>query len=188
MIIMRDFLIKTERAHDAVLGCEGENNARTLRIKTVDDISDFASINLFINSMNCGKLTVTDVDNYKQMSIVLQADMLGSAGKKTCQIVFTNEQDETILKTNQFYMWVNSSNVTDRVYVSTKDSLKAALEALIDEGTLSDLELVTDKTLSIEDKAADGEAVGNALSRLRDAIDELTLTQAQIEALVGLLD
>ena len=47
---MRDYLIKTGNAYSAVLGYEGENNARTLRIKTTDDISDFASVNLLIDT------------------------------------------------------------------------------------------------------------------------------------------
>lgn len=185
MLKMLNYVIMVPTASDALLGREGENNSRTLRVKTTDDISAYAEIHLLIDTLDCGAMTVTEVSNYKVLSMVISADMLGNAGCKTCQIVMTDESDTVILKTNRFYMETTSSNDTDRVYICTEDAIKAALEVLIAEGVLTGLELVTDKTLTQANGAADAEATGAAI---RTAVTNLTLTSAEATSLISLLE
>ena len=181
MLEMRNYCIYITNNSAALLGREGENNARTLKVKTLDDISTFAEIHLYIDTLDCGTMTISNVRNAKLLSMVIGSDMVGEAGKKTCQLVMLNSSGDVVLKSNQFYMYVTSSNVADRVYICTEDAIKAALETLIDAGILTNLELVTDKTLSLEDYAADAEAVGTALA-------DLSLTQEQQEDLIDLLN
>lgn len=114
MLVMRDCLIKTGNACNAVLGYEGENKARVLRIKTTDDISDFASVNLLIDTLDCGAMKVETVSNYKVLSIVLTTAMLGETGMKTCQLLMMDAEGTVIKKTNQFYMVVGPSNVIEK--------------------------------------------------------------------------
>ena len=95
------------------LGYEGENNSRTLQIKTTDDLADFATVNLLIDTLDCGAMTVETVSNYKVLSMVLTAGMLGEAGKKTCQLLMMDAEGTVIKKTNQFQMVVNTSNTVD---------------------------------------------------------------------------
>lgn len=149
MLSMRDYLIKTGNAYSAVLGYEGENNARTLRIKTTDDISDFASVNLLIDTLDCGQMAVTRVSNYYVIEMVITEEMLGLPGMKTCQLVMKDESGDVVLKTNQFYMWCRSSNIADRIYVSTADAIKEAISALIDEGRMEE-HTISDNSISGE--------------------------------------
>ena len=95
------------------LGYEGENNSRILRIKTTDDLTDFATVNLLIDTLDCGAMTVETVSNYKVLSMVLTAGMLGEAGKKTCQLLMMDSEGTVIKKSNQFQMVVNTSNTVD---------------------------------------------------------------------------
>jgi len=123
------------------LGYEGENNSRTLQIKTTDDLTDFATVNLLIDTLDCGAMTIQTVSNYRILEMVITEEMLGLPGLKTCQLVMKNTAGSVVLKTNQFYMYVKSSNVTDRIYISTEDTIKAALTALINDGVLEDLSI-----------------------------------------------
>lgn len=95
------------------LGYEGENNSRTLQIKTTDDLTDFATVNLLIDTLDCGAMTVTTVGNFKVLSMMLTAGMLGEAGMKTCQLLMMDSEGAVIKKTNQFQMVVNTSNTVD---------------------------------------------------------------------------
>lgn len=111
-LTMTGFTVRT--ASDRwTLGYEGENNSRTLQIKTTDDLTDFATVNLLIDTLDCGAMTVTTVSNYKVLSMVLTAGMLGEAGKKTCQLLMMDSEGTVIKKTNQFQMVVNTSNTVD---------------------------------------------------------------------------
>ena len=111
-LTMTGFTVRT--ASDRwTLGYEGENNSRTLRIKTTDDLTDFATVNLLIDTLDCGAMTVERVSNYKVLSMVLTAGMLGEAGKKTCQLLMMDSEGTVIKKTNQFQMVVNTSNTID---------------------------------------------------------------------------
>ena len=141
MLVMKNYLIKTENALSAVLGYEGENNARKLRIKTTDDLTGIASINLLIGTLDCGQMTVSQVQNYKIIEMVITEEMLGTPGMKYCQLVMKNTNGSMVLKSNQFNMFVRSSNIADRIYVCTEEAIKAALDALIEEGVLAALEI-----------------------------------------------
>ena len=111
-LTMTGFTVRT--ASDRwTLGYEGENNSRTLRIKTTDDLTDFATVNLLIDTLDCGAMTVTTVGNIKVLSMVLTAGMLGAAGMKTCQLLMMDSEGTVIKKTNQFYMVVGHSNVIE---------------------------------------------------------------------------
>ena len=111
-LTMTGFTVRT--ASDRwMLGYEGENNSRTLQIKTTDDLTDFATVNLLIDTLDCGAMTVTTVGNFKVLSMVLTAGMLGEAGKKTCQLLMMDSEGTVIKKTNQFQMVVNTSNTVD---------------------------------------------------------------------------
>ena len=164
MIVMKNYLIKTDTAQSAVLGYEGENNARTLRIKTTDSLTRFASVNLLIGTLDCGAMTVVSIRNYKQLEMVISEEMLGEAGMNKCQLVMKNADGNIILKTNQFFMYVRYSNVADRVYITTEEAIREAVAALIDDGTLTALtieaktlttELLDDEAVTTE-KIADG--------------------------------
>lgn len=185
MLEMRNYKIKVPTAPDALLGREGENNSRTLKIKTLDSIGGFAEIRLIIDTLDCGPMAVTSMSNFKLISMVIGADMLGEAGVKTCQLVMLNASRDVVLKSNQFYLETTSSNVADRVYICTEDAIKAALEVLIAEGVLTGLELVTDTTLTQANEAADAEATGAAI---REAVTNLTLTSAEATSLISLLE
>ena len=105
-LTMTGFTVRT--ASDRwTLGYEGENNSRTLQIKTTDDLTDFATVNLLIDTLDCGAMTVTTVGNFKVLSMVLTAGMLGEAGKKTCQLLMMDSEGTVIKKTNQFQMLLN---------------------------------------------------------------------------------
>ena len=113
-LTMTGFTVRT--ASDRwTLGYEGENNSRTLQIKTTDDLTDFATVNLLIDTLDCGAMTVTTVGNFKVLSMVLTAGMLGEAGKKTCQLLMMDSEGTVIKKTNQFQMVVNASNTVDGI-------------------------------------------------------------------------
>ncbi len=135
---MTGFTVRT--ASDRwTLGYEGENNSRTLRIKTMDDLTDFDTVNLLIDTLDCGAMTVTTVGNFKVLSMVLTAAMLGEAGKKTCQLLMMDSEGTVIKKTNQFCMVVGRSNVI--------------------EGTVPDSERIVIITDYIEEKV--GELLGD---------------------------
>lgn len=111
-LTMTGFTVRT--ASDRwTLGYEGENNSRTLQIKTTDDLTDFATVNLLIDTLDCGAMTVTTVGNFKVLSMILTAGMLGEAGEKTCQLLMMDAEGTIIKKTNQFQMIVNTSNTVD---------------------------------------------------------------------------
>ena len=111
-LTMTGFTVRT--ASDRwTLGYEGENNSRTLQIKTTDDLTDFATVNLLIDTIDCGAMTVETVSNYKVLSMVLTAGMLGEAGMKTCQLLMMDSGGTVIKKTSQFYMVVGHSNVIE---------------------------------------------------------------------------
>ena len=127
------------------LGYEGENNSRTLQIKTTDDLTDFATINLLIDALDCGAMTVTTISNYKVLSMVLTAGMLGEAGKKTCQLLMMDSEGTVIKKTNQFQMMVGASNEvegtvpdSERIVIIT-DYIEEKVDELLDSisGTVS---------------------------------------------------
>lgn len=136
------------------LGYEGENNSRILRIKTTDDLTDFATVNLLIDTLDCGAMTVETVSNYKVLSMVLTAAMLGEAGKKTCQLLVMDSEGTVIKKTNQFHMVVGMSNDI--------------------EGTVPDSERIVIITDYIEEKVDDllGE-VGDTVNLHTEEIEEV---------------
>ena len=137
---MTGYIVRTA-SDNWTLGYEGENNARTLRVKTTDSLTNFATVNLLIDTLDCGAMTIQTVSNYRILEMVITEEMLGLPGLKTCQLVMKNTAGSVVLKTNQFYMYVKSSNVTDRIYISTEDTIKAALTALINDGVLEDLSI-----------------------------------------------
>lgn len=141
------------------LGYEGENNSRTLQVKTTDDLTDFATVNLLINTLDCGAMTVTTVGNYKVLSMVLTAGMLGEAGKKTCQLLMMDSEGTVIKKSNQFQMVVGMSNAI--------------------EGTVPDSERIVIITDYIEEK------VGELLGDIDDTVELLT---EEMEELQGDVD
>ena len=111
-LTMTGFTVRTS-SDRWTLGYEGENNSRTLQIKTTDDLTDFATVNLLIDTLDCGAMTVTTVGNFKVLSMVLTAGMLGEAGKKTCQLLMMDSEGTVIKKTNQFQMVVGMSNAIE---------------------------------------------------------------------------
>lgn len=161
------------------LGYEGENNSRTLQIKTTDDLTDFATVNLLIDTLDCGAMTVTTVGNFKVLSMVLTAGMLGEAGKKTCQLLMMDSGGTVIKKTNQFYMVVGRSNVIEGtvpdspVIIAISDYVEAKVDELLNNFTVP-----TDTTLTQSGMAADAKSVGDAI----------TLTSAETSTLTGLLN
>ena len=169
MLVMRDCLIKTGNACNAVLGYEGENKARVLRIKTTDDISDFASVNLLIDTLDCGAMKVETVSNYKVLSIVLTTAMLGETGMKTCQLLMMDAEGTVIKKTNQFYMVVGPSNVIEK---AVPDS---SAFTIIDEYILNKVTEVlgVDDTLSKKGSPADAKAAGDAIDEIGSRVTEL---------------
>ena len=153
MLEMRNYKIKVPTAPDALLGREGENNSRTLKIKTLDSIGGFAEIRLIIDTLDCGPMTVTSMSNFKLISMVIGEDMLGAAGVKTCQLVMLNASEDVVLKSNQFYLETTSSNVADRVYICSEDAIEQAIDALVYRGVIDRLSLVNDSVTT--EKLAD---------------------------------
>jgi len=145
------------------LGYEGENNSRTLQIKTTDDLTDFATVNLLIDTFDCGAMTVTTVGNFKVLSMVLTAGMLGEAGKKTCQLLMMDSGGTVIKKTNQFYMVVCRSNVI--------------------EGTVPDSPVIVVVGEYVEEKISEllGE-VGDAVNLHTEEIEEIQGDVSEVKA------
>ena len=166
------------------LGYEGENNSRTLQIKTTDDLTDFATVNLLIDTIDCGAMTVTTVGNFKVLSMVLTAAMLGEAGKKTCQLLMMDSGGTVIKKTNQFYMVVCRSNVIEGtvpdspVIIAITDYIDDAINERVGdeilEGKINDwLDDHPEATTTVQDGSLTEEKFSNAL-KLKTIKDYVT--------------
>lgn len=175
---MTGYIVRTA-SDNWTLGYEGENNARTLRVKTTDSLTNFATVNLLIDTLDCGVMTVEAVSNYKVLSMVLTAGMLGEAGMKTCQLLMMDSDGTVIKKSNQFYMVVGASNDIEGtvpegpVIIAISDYVEEKVDELLDNFTIA-----TDTTLTRAGMAADAKSVGDAI----------TLTSAETSTLTGLLN
>ena len=160
-LTMTGFTVRT--ASDRwTLGYEGENNSRTLQIKTTDDLTGFATVNLLIDTLDCGAMTVTTVGNFKVLSMVLTAGMLGEAGEKTCQLLMMDSEGAVIKKTNQFQMVVGMSNAIEGtvpdspVIIAITDYIDDAINERVGdeilEGKINDwLEAHPEATTTVQD-------------------------------------
>lgn len=104
IVTMQDYTI-TDRA-PVLIGYEGENLSRNFTVKTFDDLSTIASIELLIGDVNCGAMTVDD----SEITISLDAFMIGKAGYKKAQLVMLDDTGAIVMKSNQFDVLVGASN------------------------------------------------------------------------------
>lgn len=104
IVTMQDYTI-TDRA-PVLIGYEGENLSRNFTVKTFDDLSGIASIELLIGDVNCGAMTVNDTE----ITISLDAIMIGRAGYKKAQLIMLDDTGAVIMKSNQFDVLVGASN------------------------------------------------------------------------------
>ena len=114
IVTMQDYTI-TDRA-PVLIGYEGENLSRNFTVKTFDDLSAIASIELLIGDVNCGAMTVNNTDD-TEITISLDAFMIGRAGYKKAQLIMLDDSGAVIMKSNQFDVLVGASN-NPRYYVS----------------------------------------------------------------------
>lgn len=114
IVTMQDYTI-TDRA-PVLIGYEGENLSRNFTVKTFDDLSAIASIELLIGDVNCGAMTVNNTDD-TEITISLDAFMIGRAGYKKAQLIMLDDSGAVIMKSNQFDVLVGASN-NPRYYAS----------------------------------------------------------------------
>ena len=107
IVTMQDYTI-TDRA-PVLIGYEGENLSRNFTVKTFDDLSAIASIELLIGDVNCGAMTVNNTDD-TEITISLDAFMIGRAGYKKAQLIMLDDSGAVIMKSNQFDVLVGASN------------------------------------------------------------------------------
>lgn len=110
IFIMQNSIVRPlgSDAQNALIGFEGENDARTFVIRTQDDIADY-TVSLIIGEMDCGAMTKTAMpDGSTMLSLTLTSDMLGRDGDKVCQLLMV--KDTIVRKSSQFRAYVGASN------------------------------------------------------------------------------
>jgi len=110
IFIMQNSIVRPlgRDAQNALIGFEGENDARTFVIRTQDDIADY-TVSLVIGEVDCGPMTKTAMpDGSTMLSLTLASNMLGVGGEKICQLIMVDE--DVVMKSGQFTAYVGKTN------------------------------------------------------------------------------
>lgn len=137
-----------------LIGFVGENDARQIKIVTLDDMSNVSVAELVIGNIEAGifekeqkivsmfdRLSGIFVDKTRTtLSIYLTEEMLGDSGLKILQVVMYNETGEIVKKTNQFIVRVGDSNTP--VYYAPETKTVKVLETYVKETNKEAVNLV----------------------------------------------
>lgn len=117
-----------------LIGYVGEHGSRTFVIRTHDNISDYTTVSLVIETLDCGEMTRTNMpDGSAMLSLTLSGAMLGRAGKKKCQLMMTD--GTKVLKSSQFDAYVEESNEIEESAIdgATLVVINEAITQMIDD-------------------------------------------------------
>lgn len=150
IFIMQNSIVRPlgRDAQNALIGFEGENDARTFVIRTQDDVSDY-TVSLIIGEVDCGPMAKTTMpDGSTMLSLTLASNMLGVGGEKVCQLIMVD--GDVVKKSGQFTAYVGKTNDI------TSAAVDSATLIVINEAIT---QAIADRMPSYTDPNSDGNIV-----------------------------
>lgn len=150
IFIMQNSIVRPlgRDAQNALIGFEGEHDARTFVIRTQDDVSDY-TVSLIIGEVDCGAMTKTTMpDGSTMLSLTLASNMLGVGGEKVCQLIMVD--GDVVKKSGQFTAYVGKTNNI------TSAAVDSATLIIINEAIT---QAIADRMPSYTDPDGDGNIV-----------------------------